>query len=135
MDLYDDLRRNKHWIYALGTDGHSGDESDHKSSSTVRYVIQALPWRSDEVTQYVRALDAVHMSTKFTISGRPIPGAWPRTRVLSKKSVDTCANAVPGLPRNFYNPAWLADQEEWRVRMLQIKEVTVDLTLQPLTAQ
>ena len=88
-----------------------------------------LPWRSDDATRYVRALDVVHLSTRWTRAGRPKKGTFPRIRVAVKNKVDRGAEAVPGLPRNFYDADWLARQTPAEVHALKILDVNVDLSL------
>lgn len=65
MSLHPQLEANKTWVDRLGIDGHSGDESDHKATK-IQYIIKGKPWRSAELTEYLRALDALHMSTRFS---------------------------------------------------------------------
>lgn len=128
MDLYSALEKNKQWIDLLATDGHSGDESDHRNGRT-RYIILKLVWRSQDLTAYLRVLDLVHLSTRFTRTGRATKGAWPRYRIVSKKRVDNDTAPVPGLPRNFYDAEWLASQSVEEVEALHINDTIVDLSI------
>lgn len=126
------LASNAEWIALLGILGHSEDESDrdHKSpEGRPRYLILQLEWRSEELTRYLRALDVVHLSTRWTRSGRAKRGQFPRIRVVVKNKVDRDAQPIQGLPRNFYNPSWLAAQSEETKTVLQIQEKEVDLSI------
>jgi hypothetical protein len=82
----------------------SADEADTNVS---RNLILRLPWRSAEATEFLRNLDRVHIAGKYKATGRPGPGRWPTPRVPSTRRVDELSKAPVGLPRNFYNEAWL----------------------------
>lgn len=124
------LEVNRDWIDRLGVDGHSGDESDHLPTQS-RYAIMNVPWRSGDCKKYLRALDLVHLDKRFDYNGRPTKGAWPRTRVISRRSGDGPSKPVRGLPRNFYDASWLAAQSPETVRSLRILDTTVDLSIPP----
>lgn len=129
--MADVLSTTRQWIIRLGVSGHSGDESDHRDMNTLRYTILQLEWRSMELTQYLRALDVVHLSTRWTRDGRPKQGRFPRIRRVVNGRVDTSAEAVPGLPRNFYDATWLSLQSPETVLALQISDAVVDLSIPP----
>ena len=127
-----ELRESKSWIAALGVQGHSEDETDREHTTPEgrpRYTIMKLEWRADMVTKYVRAMDVVHLSTRWTRGGRPRKGQFPRIRVAARNKVDTDAQAVPGLPRNFYDSNWLDALSEEERASLQILDVDVDLSI------
>ena len=130
MSLHSELLANRKWNDRLGIDGHSGDETDHRSANEMRYAIVKLPWRSEALTEFLRALDALHLSGHFTRAGRPVKGALPRVRVPNKRRVDNHAKPVVGLPENFYDKTWLAAQGEAAEvkQRLQIRSA-VDLAL------
>lgn len=126
------LKRMAKYIALLGVLGHSEDETDREHRTVdnrARYLIKRLEWRSDELTQYVRALDVVHLSTRWSRSGRPRRGQFPRIRVATRNKVDRDARPVPGLPRNFYDPSWLAAQSEEDRLVLRVQEFEVDLSI------
>lgn len=129
--LADVLMANKQWIDLLGVAGHSGDESDHQDIATCRYAIMQLEWRSQELTRYLRSLDVAHLSTRWSRDGRPKQGQFPRIRRVVRDKVETSAEAVPGLPRNFYDANWLSLQTSETVLSLQIRDVDVDLSIPP----
>lgn len=128
MSGYPELEVNEGWIDRLGVEGHSGDESDHHGDQ-IRYVILTLPWRADELTRYVRALDVVHIAKRFFETGRAGPGNWPRKCIPNQKRIDSASAPVRGLPRNFYNAAWLLTQSPETIATLNIQDVVVDLTI------
>lgn len=103
----------------------SGDESDHAGGHP-RYVIRKLNWRSDEVTNVLRVLDALVLVSHWTSDGRPRPGKFPHVRIHSDR-IETLA-AVPNLPRNFYRSDWLKTLDKYERRELNMGK-PVDLTL------
>lgn len=130
LQLRHKLKDKMKWIQRMGIAGHSGDVSAHQPGQ-LRYAIEKLPWRSPALTKFLRALDLLHLETRFTPTGRPRQGAFPRYRVPQGKRVDYAAEPVPGLPRNFYDSKWLAIQDEAYLKDLDIKQSSVDLTLPP----
>ncbi len=116
----------------LGTEGHSGDETDHIPYQ-LRYAVKKLPWRSPKLTEFLRTLDLLHLSTQFTKSGKLMKGGLPRLRIRSEQMVDKDCSPVPGLPRSFYDEEWLAMQDEHELKALQITSDDVDLKI-PQTA-
>ena len=94
---------------SLRTEGTSSDERDSDLVRVPpRYLIHKLEWRSAELTRFLRTLDLLHISTRFTEKGQPTPGNWPRYRVQSS-IVDNISPVVKGLPLNFYDSEWLLD--------------------------
>ena len=94
---------------SLRTEGTSSDERDSDLVRVPpRYLIHKLEWRSAELTRFLRTLDLLHISTRFTEKGQPTPGNWPRYRVHSS-IVDNISPVVKGLPLNFYDSEWLLD--------------------------
>lgn len=90
--------------------GMSGDETDHCGRQPIRgqrkFLVQRLGWRSKEVTTWLRVIDALYMTHRFSLKGRASRGNWVRQRIDSGE-VDWSRFPVSGLPENFYDPAWL----------------------------
>lgn len=114
----------------LGTDGNSGDESDHRLGE-LRYVILSLPWRSHALTEYLRTLDLIHLSTRYTRRGKPKKGAFPRLRIVKNGLSDRDSEPVPGLPRNFYDTKWLKGLPQLAREELRVRNINVDLSIPP----
>jgi hypothetical protein len=104
----------------------SGDETDHRQGQ-VRHVVLRLPWRSPALKSLMKTLDLVHISSRFSTTGRAKRGAFPHRRIPSSR-VEHDSTPVPGLPRNFYDPIWLKSLSKLERRALQVKD-EVDLTL------
>ncbi|TDL19987.1 hypothetical protein BD410DRAFT_791361 [Rickenella mellea] len=124
-------------LESLGPDGMSGDESETHSSKRgsgegddKRYIIIQQPWRSPNVTEWLRPLDLVHLSSRFDSMGNATRGKWPRRRVPSRR-VNNDSRPVPGLPRAFYNPDWLATLEVDALEDLNIQEQRFNLSHSP----
>ena len=117
-------------IDRMGTAGISGDETDRGKEGIgmipPRYKIGRVSWRSQELTHVMRSLDLLHLHSRFTPAGRITSGNWPRYRVESTLEVDS--SPVCGLPRNCYDPIWLADQDEDALDMLDVGPA-IDLTV------
>jgi hypothetical protein len=103
----------------------SGDESDHGGGHW-RYVIRKLNWRSDEVTNVLRVLDALALVSHWTGDGRPRPGKFPHVRIHSDR-IET-REPICNLPRNFYRSDWLNTLDKYERRKLNMGK-PVDLTL------
>ncbi|KAI5996624.1 hypothetical protein EDC04DRAFT_2909904 [Pisolithus marmoratus] len=88
-------------VEELGVPGMSSDDSDHESGEgTARYAIVSKDWRSGEVTELLRLLDALHLRLRYGNGWNATSGAWPHLRLVSYKS--STRAAVKGLPKNFY---------------------------------
>ncbi len=103
----------------------SGDESDH-SGGHRRYVVRKLNWRSDEVTDVLRVLDALALVSHWTRDGRPRPGKFPHVRIDSNRVEKR--DPVPNLPRNFYRPEWIKTLDKYERRKLHRRK-PIELTL------
>lgn len=103
----------------------SGDESDHFGGHR-RYVVSKLNWRSDEVTEVLRALDALVLVSHWTSDGRPRPGKFPHVQLDSDKVEKR--DPVRNLPRNFYQPEWLDTLDKYERQDLNMSK-PVKLTL------
>ncbi|KAI6145624.1 hypothetical protein BKA82DRAFT_4357728 [Pisolithus tinctorius] len=105
----------------------SGDESDHLPGLK-RYAITRLNWRSQMATDWLRVFDLIHLSTRFNANGRAKHGAFPHTRVPSRR-VESAGAAVPGLPSNFYDSTWLLNlDDDDKVRLNILPEVDLSHT-------
>ena len=109
----------------IGTEGMSSDESDtpltpgHKCTRRTR-----LPWISPIVTEAWVKIDQLY--SRMTSTGQPIVGNVFRHR-LHDHVKDSKRAAVRGLPRNLYNPIFLACLPAPRLRWLQ-PAPDIDLT-------
>lgn len=126
-----DLGKFKEYVDALAKGGGmSGDESDRgsgSSPSTARnYFIVRPVWRSQEVSQWLRIMDLVHLDRRFAADGRMTRGKPARRRLPSDK-VDQTATPIPMLPSNFYDVDWLNSlpaNERRRLRAQPAVELT-----------
>lgn len=105
----------------------SGDESDRNTKKTDRkYFIVRPIWRSQEVTEWLRIMDFVHISSRFAADGRATKGNWIRDRVRSMR-VDQNSKPIPGLPYNFYDQIWLRSLTPKERKALRVREA-IDLS-------
>lgn len=108
----------------------SEDEPDPRST-TVRarasrkYFVIRPAWRSSEVASWLRVMDRVYLDLRFAADGRATRGKWTRNRIQSSK-VDQTAQAIKGLPINFYDKVWLASLSPKKKRRLDMTEA-IDL--------
>jgi hypothetical protein len=123
-----DLKKFRPLIQSLTLDAMSGDETDH-THGQVRYAVTKLPWRSTAVKGLLKTLDLVHLSSRFSSTGRAKRGAFPHRRTLSSR-IEQDATPVRGLPRNFYDPDWLHTLGKHERRALNVQD-EVDLSLEP----
>jgi hypothetical protein len=117
------MRKHKRLWEGLPPGVVSGDETDHRGSKN-RYVITSLPWRAAWIRGWMIVFDRLHLATRFTASGRATPGAFPHIRTMpppNRLRKETNCDPVRSLPRNFYNPAWLARQSDWYLEWLDIQ--------------
>ena len=127
-----DMSRLREIWNTIPWEAMSGDETDHHSGK-VRYVITSLPWRAKWIREWMAVFDQLHLATRFQESGRATAGAFPHLRVRSARHREDqiCTQAVPGLPRNFYDEDWLRDQTPRTIRELRIRP-EIDLRFSPL---
>ncbi|KAJ7150001.1 hypothetical protein C8R43DRAFT_1128067 [Mycena crocata] len=116
-------------IKSLPKDAMSGDEADHRNGNA-RYVAKTLAWRASVVDPVMATLDALHLSTRFNPDGSAGRGKFPRARIRKTARPPTPGNPVPGLPQNFYAPAWLSSLPKFELRALKMKPA-VDLSFSP----
>ncbi|KAI5989705.1 hypothetical protein EDD15DRAFT_2171086 [Pisolithus albus] len=113
-------------IEELGVSGMSSDDSDHESGGgAARYTIVSKDWRSGEVTELLRLLDALHLRLRYCNNWNATSGAWPHLRLISHKS--STRAAVKGLPRNFYARGFLASLTQEALDELQSIEQTLPM--------
>ncbi|KAH9921094.1 hypothetical protein B0H21DRAFT_701777, partial [Amylocystis lapponica] len=102
----------------------SGDESQPE---TGRYVVTRLPWRSVQAEEWLMVFDWMHLSTRFNANRKPNSGRFPHRRSRGSQRIESECNPVPGLPKNFYDQAWLnglPEDDQIELRM----QPEVDLT-------
>lgn len=100
----------------------SDDEPD--TDDRHQFVIRIPIWRNPApiVTQFFTTPDYLALSMHFDINSdwARLPGQLPRLRI-DKGVIDTQAAPPIGLPRNLYNPVWLAGLSEYNLHRLQCK--------------
>lgn len=106
--------------------GMSGDESDRSTKQKdKKYFVVRPIWRSQEVTEWLRVMDLVYISSRFAADGRATKGNWVRNRIQSTR-VDRDSKPIPGLPHNFYDQTWLEAQTRREKKALKMREA-IDL--------
>lgn len=117
-------------------DGMSGDETDHRGKQAIvgqrKFFVVRPAWRSQEVTDWLRVIDALYACHRFSTDGRATRGNWVRHRIDSDR-VDRSKRPIRGLPKNFYDRAWLEGlpQEERDSLAIQSAE-TLDHSVEVL---
>ncbi|KAJ3964668.1 hypothetical protein EV361DRAFT_39670 [Lentinula raphanica] len=97
----------------------SGDESGPESSDQTFYKT-TVPWRSQELADFLNLLRAYHLSTRHIRQGRYDRGRFPHVRLPSKRPdtvIDT-TRAPRKLPINWYDPEFLRDQDKEQLEAL-----------------
>lgn len=127
-----DMQRYKALWETIPWEVVSGDETDHYKGE-VKYVRTSLPWRAKWIRQWMEIFERLHLATRFSESGRATPGAFPHIRVNSSRYREdqVFAQPVRHLPRSFYDPDWLSQQNEMLIHWLDIQPA-VDLTFSVL---
>lgn len=88
-------------VQELGVSGMSSDESDHEAGSgEATYFITKKLWCANQVTAWLRALDALHLRARYQRQWRATAGAWPHLCLISEKQSKRAP--VEGLACNFY---------------------------------
>jgi len=123
----------------LSRGGMSEDESDHASENESdraqgedgnnhtpqsgpkrrRYKVVKMQWRSMEVTKWLRTMDLVYVGTKFYEDNTAVPGNQFRQRYPSDAT--QIGQPIVGLPRNFYDAAWLQTLSPEQLAVLDIQ--------------
>ncbi|KAF9033659.1 hypothetical protein BJ165DRAFT_1534588 [Panaeolus papilionaceus] len=84
---------------------HSDDESDHSKGRRM-YRIRDLSWQNPALGLVFRALDSLHVASRYGDNGRINRGNWPRPCYVS--DLEPLPTPPPqGLPINFYNQDYL----------------------------
>ncbi|KAK0468966.1 hypothetical protein IW261DRAFT_1345683 [Armillaria novae-zelandiae] len=114
----------------LGPEAMSSDEEAQQDLHTV-YKIRMPYWRSDSVTAWLRSFDHFHNQRRISnaagASLRIIPHA-------EEEQVNKTAQYKRRLPRNAYNPTWLAAQPAGEVLLnIQPSPERADLFVQDPT--
>ncbi|KAF9490137.1 hypothetical protein BDN71DRAFT_222649 [Pleurotus eryngii] len=105
----------------------SGDETKLDKAHGRVHVVKHPFWRSTsvELSNWLRGLDALHMSTRFNSDGRPRRGAFPHRRIRGR-SDESPSNPAHGLPCNFYSLKFLQTLNKYELRQLKVKpEITL----------
>lgn len=110
-EMEPDLARFQDHVAQLADGGGmSGDETDRCGTAPTKgqrkFFVVHPKWRSVEATKWLRTIDKVYVHHRFSEDGRASRGNWVRQRVDSGR-VDSGCRAVCGLPKNFYDVAWL----------------------------
>ncbi|KAJ7243127.1 hypothetical protein B0H12DRAFT_1236554 [Mycena haematopus] len=120
------LRKLLPFLKSLTKDVMSGDERSH-AHGNARYVVKTLDWR--QTVPLFSTLDSLHLSTRFNAESAG-PGKFPHPRIRNTARPPQSGKPVSGLPRNLYNPDWLAKQTALERRRLKIKP-DIDMTISP----
>jgi hypothetical protein len=126
--IHQDLKKFQPLLESLTLEAMSGDETDHVQGQ-VRYALTRLPWRSTAIKTWLKTLDLIHISSRFSSTGRAKRGAFPHRRIPSNR-IEYDATPVRGLPRNFYDPIWFRALDKHERSSLRVGD-KVDLTLTP----
>lgn len=97
-------------VASLGLGGmsedDSGDEYNRNRNRERRFVVRILDWRADRLRPYLDHID--HAKQPINAFAKLTPGNVPRKRVRQVGGTVFTEQAVPGLPRNFYDDMWIA---------------------------
>ena len=80
-------------LQRLGIDGMSSDEED-EGAPFIRYRVLKKTWRSEAVTTFLRALDALHRRYRKTGGSGSKRGSPPRLRCLCPKESTSKAGSL-----------------------------------------
>lgn len=131
MKLRPKLRPLLRWLAMMDPVHMSADETDgtKKRHPAVFYVVES-EWMSEELRTFLKQVDELYRDDWAHPSGRRrSQGNPPRTRLPSKKPANTTCVAPRGMPKNFYNRAWLKTLKPHRRHELMIAEDEVDLRM------
>ncbi|KAK7434742.1 hypothetical protein VKT23_020020 [Stygiomarasmius scandens] len=106
------------------------DVMSEEESSDEGFIIKRQPWRSRELQDFLRYCTALHMSFKHLPDQKFSSGAFPTPRQYEAGGqLLSTATAVPGLPANFYDDAWLNNPEYPNRRIAMKVKPVANLTL------
>ena len=97
-----ELRKHAWILDRLGSAGMSSDESSMELGVRL-YRVKKKYWRAAELTPFLHTIDRVTAQTKSATTSK---GSQKYFR-LPGEGVSSEGGIVPGLPINFYDPAWL----------------------------
>ena len=125
--MYPELRRHRRLLKKLEPKHMSGDEPerDEKGIRVLPKVFRKIDaeWQSKELAAFFERLE-----NQYRIDQADTPGNSFHTRLPSGgKSVDTIAPI--GLPKNCYNPIWLAKKSKLKRAALNISGVVWDFSV------
>ena len=123
--MIDDHELVKHvlLIQYLGAQAMSSDESEDEHRRTISYPRIYPCWRSQQLAAILWQADTVSEVIRSQPLGRrKKPGTQLRIRPHSSKYNET-APAPIGLPRNCYDPYWLAGLTEKTKKELKVQDV------------
>jgi len=103
-------------VDTLGVDGMSSDESEVDEGGQRAYRVKRRIWRSKALEKYLRRIDKDYNRTNAYGNGRA--GKPPRVRKRPAYN-DSAAEAIRGLPANFYDPNWLRKLGSWEKQDLE----------------
>lgn len=104
------LRKHKAMLESLGPDGMSSDEEiSVPGTMAIRYQIRPLPFRSAEVTTWLRKMDWIYLMLRHADAPLQRRGNKPRERVLMSFPENHIGTHrfVSDLPLNTYDHSWL----------------------------
>ena len=109
-------------IQYLGAQAMSSDESEDEHRRTISYPRVYPRWHSQQLAAILWQADAVsEMIRSQPLGRRKKPGTQLRIRPHSGKYNET-APAPIGLPRNCYDPCWLAGLAEKTKKELKVQD-------------
>ena len=111
----------------LGTAGMSSDETDTDVGPDTgpRFKIFVKEWRHPQVRELLKAMDTLYVISRRTQRQGNLPN--PRIVTNITKSI---RQPVTHLPRNAYNPVWLAHPDNYVAGDLE-PDADYDFTLDP----
>lgn len=104
----------------IGPDGMSTDGTDVKNCLP-QYQVFIKPWRSAEVTAWLRTFDAIRRYTKAGPVRQNAKGNAGRIRFVST-AMSGSSKVVRHLPKNAYNPEWLRTIAEFDRGILDVQQ-------------
>lgn len=119
----------KIFLYHLNWKGCSGDDTDGEICSITkkpRHLITKFAWRASEVREWVKLIDGIAMTNRFSDGDRSTAGKLPEPRydamdfdepLVIKERFNN--GSIKGLPRNFYDNKWFSKLETHELEELQ----------------
>ncbi|KAI0323556.1 hypothetical protein GY45DRAFT_1264373 [Cubamyces sp. BRFM 1775] len=126
---YAPLRHHIPMLEALGVHGMSSDESDHRNGA-VQYGVFKKEWRNPAITKWLRVFDSLYRRLRLNEASHSTPGSHPHLRFYSDKQ-SSRHPPVKNLPRNAYDPEWLAGLNQYDIKLLGCLNVTYNFTHHP----